>query len=124
MEEPLIKNEQQENNGGVDQQKKELSAEELKKKYGYEGDVFYRANCISQMFFYWAFRLIRFANFTSLKKEYLGDAEGPNKSENFMKRLYYFWNDMGYKNKGGYKLLKTTVRANIGKSNLFNFRYR
>jgi hypothetical protein len=106
MEEPFILN-----NRNQEIRKKE----EILKNYGFTGDIYLRANFISKIFFYWGFRLIRLANKISLKKEYLGHLEGKQKSEVYMNDLYNIWDNKGYKDIKKYKLLKTTLRANICK---------
>jgi hypothetical protein len=93
-------------------------------QFGINGDMLYRANFISRLFFIWSLKLIKLANFTTLKKEHIGNAEGSHKSKFFMNKLYYIWNELGYRNRGKYKLLLTTLRANLGNLTLTIRLYR
>jgi hypothetical protein len=76
-------------------------------------DSFKNSNFISKLFFCWACKLLRQAKKSSLKNDNLGKLEGRNKSENFMKDLFYFWDVRGYKKKNCCRLLSTTMRANL-----------
>ena len=106
MNEPLIINKNEEEN---------IKNEKLVKKWGYEKDAYLNSNFFSKIFFYWAYRIIKLANHTSLKNEYFGKLEGSNSSENYIKNLYNVWDNKGYKNKKKYRLFLTTLRANLSK---------
>jgi hypothetical protein len=85
------------------------------KQFGMQCDIYHSANIISKLFFYWAFKVIRFANYTSLKTSYFGNIVGKNTLEHTMPDLHFYWNVRGYKNKKCCRLLSTSLRANIGK---------
>jgi ATP-binding cassette, subfamily C (CFTR/MRP), member 1 len=110
MEERLL------NEGYVEKTKEEIRKEKAISKLGsQEKDIYINTNIFSRIFFYWAFRIIRLANITPLKNEYLGKMEGYNKSKNYIQDLNDAWERKGYKNLKKHALLRASIRANIGR---------
>lgn len=98
-----------------DEEKLKKKEEEIVKNWGSKDkDPYYRSNCISKLFFYWAFRIIKLANMTALKEEHLGKLEGYNKSSNYISNIFNVWDKKGYKNLKKYGLFCTILRANLG----------
>jgi ATP-binding cassette subfamily C (CFTR/MRP) protein 1 len=92
----------------------EEQKEDYVRKYGSKtNDIFYNSNCLSKLFFYWAFKIIKLANYVSLKPEYMGTLEKYNLSKNYSKFLEEVWEDKNYKEKSSNALLKAVIRANI-----------
>ena len=76
-------------------------------------DIYLRANFLSRMFFYWAYKVIKLANLTHLKTEYLGILEGKNLSKIYSRDLEDVWEKKNYKNLSSNALLKASMRANL-----------
>ena len=73
-------------------------------------DYYLSANCISKLFYHWAFRIIRLSHKVKICIPHLGVLKGPHSSSNFMKYFYYVYNDLGYRNKS---LVLTIFRTNM-----------
>lgn len=104
-----------ENKEQVDEEeiKKKLIEEEYIKQLSYKDiDGYDRANWISKLFFYWAFRIIRLCNLTKIQVEHFGKPEGPNKSENYLKEIKYTWNEKRYKELKSRALFWAVLRTN------------
>lgn len=110
MEERLL------NEGFVEKSKEEIRKEKAISNLGsIDKDIYIHTNIFSRIFFYWAFRIIRLANITPLKNEYLGKMEGYNTSKNYIEDLNDAWERKGYKNLKKHALLRASIRANIGR---------
>jgi hypothetical protein len=110
MKELLLINETPPNNRNV---KVENKIPEIQTNIYNDKDAYGNANFFSKLIFYWSCRLIRLANKTTLKRDYLGKLETNQKSENYMDTAYNIWDNFGYKKLPSLRLLKTTLRTNI-----------
>ena len=110
MEERLL------NEGFVEKSKEEIRKEKAISNLGsIDKDIYIHTNIFYRIIFYWAFRIIRLANITPLKNEYLGKMEGYNTSKNYIEDLNGAWERKGYKNLKKHSLLRASIRANIGR---------
>ena len=73
-------------------------------------DYYLEANCISSLFYHWAFKIIRLSHKVKITVQHLGVLKGKNSSSNFMKYYYYIYNDLDYKTKG---LVFSIFRSNL-----------
>ena len=73
-------------------------------------DYYGEANCISSLFYHWAFKIIRLSHKVKITIQHLGVLKGKNSSTNFMKYYYYIYNDLDYKTKG---LVLSIFRSNL-----------
>jgi len=99
----------------VNQEEKNKQKEErIVKSWGSKDqDAYYRANCFSKLFFYWAFRIIKLANSITIREEHLGKLEGYNKSSNYIQSIFNVWDKKGYKKSKKCGLFCTILRANV-----------
>jgi ABC-type multidrug transport system fused ATPase/permease subunit len=74
-------------------------------------DYYGDANCISSLFYYWAFKIIKLSHKVKINIQHLGTLKGKHSSSNFMKYYYYIYNDLNYKTKG---LVQSIFRSNLG----------
>ena len=79
----------------------------------FKGDPYLDSNIISRFLMYWAYRIIKIATKTEMKKEYLGEIGEKHDSKNFYDELSYIWDSKGYKNIKKYALILCVFRANI-----------
>ena len=73
-------------------------------------DYYGEANCISSLFYYWAFKIIKLSHKVKITIQHLGTLKGKHSSSNFMKYYYYIYNDLDYKTKG---LVYSIFRSNL-----------
>ena len=73
-------------------------------------DYYLAANCISKLFYHWAFLIIRLSHKVKICVHHLGVLKGPHSSMNFMDYFYYVYDELGYRNKS---LVLTIFRTNI-----------
>ena len=73
-------------------------------------DYYSSANCISSLFYYWAFKIIKLSHKVKITIQNLGTLKGKYSSLNFMKHFYYIYFDLDYKTKG---LIKSIFRSNL-----------
>ena len=87
-------------------------------KYAYQNDAYLNSSFFSHLTFYWAFKIIKLANITKLKNEYLGSLELGNKSYLISKDLEKVWHSKNYKSKKTCPLFLALLRANISNRNI------
>ena len=102
----------------TEEKEPEIEDENVKKaleKYGYLGkeDPFSSANCISHLFLYWAYKVVRLANLVTLKTEYLGTLKGKFSSQHFLERMKEVWEQKGFKFKKTVPLIQAAFYANL-----------
>ena len=73
-------------------------------------DYYGEANCISALFYYWAFKIIKLSHKVKITIQHLGTLKGKHSSSNFMKHYYHIYNDLDYKTKG---LVMSIFRSNL-----------
>ena len=73
-------------------------------------DYYSSANCISSLFYYWAFKIIKLSHKVKITIQYLGKLSGKYSSLNFMTHFYHVYYDLDYKTKG---LVWSIFRSNI-----------
>ena len=73
-------------------------------------DYYSSANCISSLFYHWAFKIIKLSHKVKITIQNLGTLKGKYSSLNFMKHFYYIYFDLDYKTKG---LIKSIFRSNL-----------
>ena len=73
-------------------------------------DYYGSANCISALFYHWAFKIIRLSHKVKINIQHLGTLKGNHSSSNFMKHYYYIYNELDYKTKG---LVLSIFRSNL-----------
>ena len=79
----------------------------------FEDDPYLDANIISKLFLYWAYKIIKIATKTEIKKEYLGKIGDSHDAKHFNDELNYIWETKGYKNIKKFALILCVFRANI-----------
>ena len=90
--------------------KKESMQLNVKDSKNVDIDYYLEANCISSLFYHWAFKIIRLSHKVKITVQHLGVLKGKNSSTNFMKHYYYIYNDLDYKTKG---LVFSIFRSNL-----------
>ena len=73
-------------------------------------DYYSSANCISSLFYYWAFKIIKLSHKVKITIQHLGKLSGKYSSLNFMTHFYHVYYDLDYKTKG---LVWSIFRSNI-----------
>ena len=73
-------------------------------------DYYSSANCISSLFYYWAFKIIKLSHKVKITIQHLGKLSGKYSSLNFMAHFYHVYYDLDYKTKG---LVWSIFRSNI-----------
>ena len=73
-------------------------------------DYYGSANCLSSLFYYWAFKIIKLSHKVKINIQHLGTLKGKHSSSNFMKHYYYIYNELDYKSKG---LVHSIFRSNL-----------
>ena len=87
---------------------------EKARKYAYiDEDPYSSANCISHMFYYWAYRIIKLANITQIKNEYLGRLKGKYTSKNYLANIKNVWEQKRYKYRHRLALIQAGFRSNL-----------
>jgi hypothetical protein len=56
-------------------------------------DYYSSANCISSLFYYWAFKLIKLSHKVKITIQHLGTLTGKHSSFNFMQHFYHVYFD-------------------------------
>ena len=79
----------------------------------FKDDPYLDSNILSRFLMYWAYKIIKIATKTEMKKEYLGKIGEKHDSKNFYDQLSYVWETKGYKNIKKYSLILCVFRANI-----------
>lgn len=106
MEAPLI-------DSKIKVEQGEEETPEVAKKYGYfNEDPYTSANCISHTFYYWAYRIIKLANLTQIKNNYLGKLMGKYTSRNYLADIKYVWETKKYKYRHRIALIQAGFRSN------------
>ena len=83
-------------------------------KYGFiDRDPIEEGNCFSNFLIYWAYKIIRLSKLTNIKTEYLGKLSYNRSSKKYLRDIYYFWENMNYKNTFYCPLLWTSIRTNL-----------
>ena len=73
-------------------------------------DYYSSANCISSLFYYWAFKIIKLSHKVKINIHHLGSLKGKNSSINFMQHYYHIYQELNYKTKG---LIWSIFRSNL-----------
>ena len=73
-------------------------------------DYYSSANCISSLFYYWAFKIIKLSHKVKITIQHLGKLSGKYSALNFMKHFYHVYYDLDYKTKS---LICSIFRSNI-----------
>ena len=73
-------------------------------------DYYGEANCLSSLFYYWAFKIIKLSHKVKITIQHLGTLKGKHSSSNFMKYYYHIYHDLDYKTKG---LVYSIFRSNL-----------
>ena len=73
-------------------------------------DYYSSANCISSLFYYWAFKLIKLSHKVKITIQHLGTLTGKHSSFNFMQHFYHVYFDLNYQTKG---LVWSIFRSNL-----------
>ena len=89
---------------------KETMKLNIKEQKNIDIDYYGEANCLSSLFYYWAFKIIRLSHKVKITIQHLGTLKGKHSSSNFMKYYYYIYNDLDYKTKG---LVYSIFRSNL-----------
>jgi len=79
----------------------------------FENDPYLDSNIISKLFLYWAYKIIKIATKTEMKKEYLGKIGDAHDAKHFNDELNYIWETKGYKNIKRFALILCVFRANM-----------
>ena len=82
-------------------------------KYGYVNKDPTEASFLSNMFYYWAYRIVKLANLVPLKNEYLGKLTGSYTSRKYLKAFKEVWETKQYKKKKRLALIQAGFRANL-----------
>ena len=83
-------------------------------KYGSTDlDPYSSANYLSRFFLFWAYKVIKLGNLTSIKTEYLGKLKGKYSSVTYLKSIKSIWESKGYKFRKTLPLIQAGFRANI-----------
>ena len=90
---------------------KETMKLNVKEQKNIDIDYYGEANCISSLFYYWAFKIIKLSHKVKINIQHLGTLKGKHSSSNFMKYYYHIYNDLDYKTKG---LVQSIFRSNLG----------
>ena len=112
---PQKQNEEEEDNiikeaKNDNKQKIEEDSTLLNLKENIDIDYYSSANCISSLFYYWAFKIIKLSHKVKITIQHLGKLSGKYSSLNFMKHFYHVYYDLDYKTKG---LVWSIFRSNI-----------
>ena len=91
-------------------QKIEEDSTLLNLKENIDIDYYSSANCISSLFYYWAFKIIKLSHKVKITIQHLGKLSGKYSSLNFMKHFYHVYYDLDYKTKS---LVSTIFRSNL-----------
>ena len=83
---------------------------QIKEPKNIDIDYYGSANCLSSLFYYWAFKIIKLSHKVKINIQHLGTLKGKRSSSNFMKHYYYIYNDLDYKSKG---LVHSIFRSNL-----------
>ena len=73
-------------------------------------DYYSSANCISSLFYYWAFKIIKLSHKVKITIQNLGTLKGKYSSLNFMPHFYHIYFDLNYQTKG---LIWSVFRSNL-----------
>ena len=106
------KDENPKNNFELDKDKsiKESMQLNIYEQKNIDRDYYGEANCISSLFYYWAFKIIKLSHKVKITIQHLGTLKGKRSSSNFMNYYYYIYNDLDYKTKG---LVMSIFRSNL-----------
>ena len=108
LENKLISSEEKDPSNNDDKIKKAIA------QYGsLDQDPYTSASCISRLFLYWAYKVIKLGNLVTLKPEYLGTLKGKYSSVEYLKSIKQIWDSKGYKFKQTLPLVQAGFRANI-----------
>ena len=73
-------------------------------------DYYSSANCLSSLFYYWAFKIIKLSHKVKITIPHLGSLTGKYSSLNFMNHFYHIYFDLNYQTKG---LVWSIFRSNV-----------
>ena len=78
-------------------------------------DAYSESNIISKLFFYWSYCILKLSRNNQISEKDLGPLCKSNDSSYFAEYISYFWNDKRYKDYKYNALMKTIMRANVGR---------
>ena len=93
-----------------DEELKNLMKLNIEEPKNIDIDYYSSANCLSSLFYYWAFKIIKLSHKVKINIHHLGSLKGKNSSLNFMQHYYHIYQDLNYKTKG---LIWSIFRSNL-----------